>query len=52
MDIGFDTWYNFHGVTNIFFTGSNADGSWHHLSIPLNASMAGVDQAHSVGFYR
>ena len=51
MGIGFDTWYDFNGVTNIFFTGSIGDGSWHHLSIPLNASMAGVDQAHSVGFY-
>lgn len=49
MGIGFDAWYSFQSVTNISFSG--ADGKWHHLSIRIDPSMAGVSTVYSVGFY-
>ena len=52
IGIGFDTWYTPHTVTNISFSGSVGDGSWHHLSIPIDPTMPGVSSAHSVGFYK
>lgn len=51
MNIGIDTYYNEHALTNITFTGSIADGNWHHLSLPIDPAMAGVSSADGIGFY-
>ena len=55
LEIGFDAGYSGRTVTNMSFdkaTAPVADGNWHHLSIPISASMAGISAVHSVGFYQ
>jgi hypothetical protein len=55
LEIGFDAGYSMRTVTNMSFDKASApvaDGNWHHLSIPISASMAGIGAVHSVGFYQ
>jgi hypothetical protein len=55
LDVGFDTGYHLESLTTLSFNRASsplADGAWHHVSIPVPASRAGISAAHSVGYYQ
>jgi hypothetical protein len=55
LNIGFDAGYSFIQVTNVSFDASSqtiANGSWHHLSIPIPTTISGAGAVHSVAFYQ
>ena len=54
LNVGFDTGYDFVGITNLSFNPANStlgDGKWHHLSIPVSASQPGIGSADGVSYY-
>lgn len=54
VEIGFDAGYNKQTITNLSFAPGQpvANGSWHHLSIPIPATVSGIGSVHSVAFYQ
>lgn len=55
LQIGFDAGYNFQSLTNMSFNTASAtvaDGAWHHISVGIPLSAAGIGAVHSVGFYQ
>ncbi|MEY2430007.1 MAG: hypothetical protein QOJ40_2892 [Verrucomicrobiota bacterium] len=55
LQIGLDTGYHLVSITNISFNTASAtitDGQWHHLSIPIPASTAGIGSADGVSYYQ
>jgi hypothetical protein len=54
LEVGMDSGYVFHSVITISFNTNSAlsDGNWHHVSVPISASMPAIGSVGGAAFYQ